>query len=279
MACNCNTPSAAPAPVVSNPNLPYISQVGCLEPECPGTGTDCCTNTCLDAHGSHGAALPNQLTDARCIAPGESLTLLGRIGHVLAQFTGSGFIQIINGKASVVASVPLRLRQLWHDLWVAPGHSIPVLGAPKDFPFGVVADNLGNLYGIQGFDTKRAIHCWSFTKKVWESISPDQFPLEVSRRLSQSDGIELVGFEPISVIGTASTVRTLKALSGAGLVYLNRVATGPDDTNPACEPCGEEGFAYVATVLEFPTIPPSEDETAIHDLVFSSEGLYWKLRG
>jgi hypothetical protein len=205
------------------------------------------------------------------------MTLLGRVGRHLARFVGSGFIQIVDGRATLVSSVALTIRHLWHGLYRVASHSVAVLGPPKDFPYGVVADHEGHLYGIQGFSDRRALHVWNFDKGTWETISPDQFPLEVSRRIWQTDGIELVGFEPVPLMGAQADVRMLKALSGAGIVYLSRVPTAGDDPPSGCEPCANSGFTYVARVLEFPTIAtPGEPETGRHRIVYSSLGLYFE---
>lgn len=273
MPCNCNS-SGGSAP--SN-DLPTIldqeilaGTCGCPQP------AECCEGDCIDSEPSAGTTLGAEFTDARCAASGEGVTLLGRVARTLVRLRGNGFLQLIEGKVFVVPSLALRLQQLWHDYWRTGNSSIPVVGNPKDFHYGVVADLKGNLYGIRGFDTKKALHVWNFSTKLWETISPDQFPLEVSRRIFQADAIELVGFEAISVLGSPSDVRALKALSGAGLVYLTRTATAGDDTPSGCEPCADAGFAYIAQVLDFPTIVPGVGETSKHHLVFSSLGLYWE---
>lgn len=280
MSCNCsshNSQSATPS-VGDNSAYPTLENLLLLDVDCGDCeGSEpCCEGSDLSSSPSVGTTLPASFTDARCAAPGEGLTLLARIGQNLARFTGSGFLQFVDGKAYLVSSTILVLRNLWHQTWTKNGGSVPVVGDPNPFPYGVVADKNGNLFGIRGFETRNSLHVWSYQRKRWETISPDEFPLEVSRRIFQSDAIELVGFDPVSVLNSPKVVRALKALSGTGIVYLQREAAGADPTPEGCEPCPDAQFSHVARVLEFPTIIPGEGETGRHRLVYSSEGLYWE---
>lgn len=275
MACNCSSPQPSGLDPSTQTPLPTIEALQALG-ACGGAvalGDSCCDDS-LPSCNSDGSTLPSALTDARCVGPGEGITLLGRIGATLARFSGNGFLQLLNGKAYVVSSVPLVIRQLWHRYFRVGSSSTPVLGDPHPFPYGVVADLKGSLYGIRGFDTRKALHVWNFETAHWETISPDQFPLEVSRRIFQSDGIELIGFEPVPILGSPSDVRNLRALSGAGIVYLERVATAADDVPANCEPCADAGFAYVAKVALFPVATGSQ----IYDITYTSTGIVFDLR-
>lgn len=212
-----------------------------------------------------------------CVAPGgDGVTLLGRVGRTLARLTGNGFLRILDGKAFVVSSIPLRVSHLWHTFLRSAG-GVSLIGDPKPFPFAVVSDAQGNQYAIRGKDNAVGIHMWNPDTATWETVSPDKIPIEVSRQLAQTIGVELVGFEPIPVLGGVTNVRELKALSGAGIVYLERVAVA-SVTQEGCAPCPGTGFAYVAKVLAFPTIidTPGNEEVGRHRLVYSNLGLRWE---
>lgn len=276
MSCNCSslTPGLDPA---SGQTLPLISDVLANSGECATNGSyvepPCENGDAIQSTTSTGAILSANMTDARCVKPGEGVTLLSRIGNVLAKFVGNGFILIKDSKAYLVSSIPVSITQLWNQYWRPSAVSGVVLGDPHPFPYGVVADKNGNLYGIRGFVNRKTLFVWNFATSVWEGISPDQFPLEVSRALPQSEGIELVGFDPVPTIGSPANVRILKALSGYGIVYLERTATAA-----GTDPCAEDSFVSVAKVLEFPVIEPGEgeEETGRHRLVYSSLGLRWE---
>lgn len=259
--------------------LPTIPSQVALEEECAPGGTwvepPCVSEDALQSQASQGTTLSSSLTDARCAQAGEGLTLLARAGNILSKFVGSGFLQIKSGKAFLVSWIPIKISQLWHRYWKGDGVQ-PALGDPHDFTYGVIADRYGNLYGIQGYATKKSLHVWNFATRMWETIATDQFPFEISRMVPQSAGVEMVGFEPVPVVGDVTDVRELKALMGEGIVYLEKVAVAPPVVPDGCEPCPENAFAYVAKVLEFPAVEQTgEPETGRHQLIYSSNGLYW----
>jgi hypothetical protein len=280
MSCNCNSSSSAGTDPVTNEPLPTITDQATLAAECEASSSTwvepACPSGTIQSQSGQGTVLDSSLTDARCAQDGEGVTLLGRMENILAKFIGNGFLQIKDGKAYVVSWVPLTVRQLWHRYWKPGTSSFPILGDPHPFPYGVVASSTGDLYGIQGYAGKDSLHVWSHERKQWETISPDQFPQEVSRQIVQSFGIELTGYDPVPIDGAPENVRVLKALSGEGLVFLEKVPVPAAAVPPECEPCPDNGFAYVAKVLDFPVITPSETETGRHRLVFSSLGLYWE---
>lgn len=265
MSCNCSSPV--------NPDLPTIAQVNHAEGSCPTDGSVQeaeCPSTIQSSSGP-GAVLGANLTDARCVMEGEGVTLLARVANRLVRFIGNGFLVARSGQFYLVNSIPLVVTALWNKYWRPDPAMGPVLGDPKDFPYGVIADKNGNLYGIKGHPNKNTLHVWSFERSQWENLSPDQFPIEVSRAIAQSAGIELIGFNPVSVVGNPANVRVLKALSGHGIVYLERTATASVGECPGAD------ITYVAKVLAFPEVVSSSGpETGRHRLVYSSRGLYWE---
>lgn len=265
----------------SDPNIPFEPAPATIPDhqalECPDacawTEPTCVNGENIQSSTSAGQVLGSDLTNARCAEEGEPLTLLARAGNALTKFVGDGFLQVTNGKAVLVKHLQLSLTQLWH-YWVTPcGSSTPILSDPMPFPYGTVADGLGRIYGIQGFQDADTVHVWSFENKQWESKKLCELPIEVQKTLTQTAHGELCVFEEVPVMGDPSTlIRELKVLGGEGVVYLEKTAVGQVEGG-----CVENNFAYVAKVLEFPEIVqlPLEAETARHRLVYSSHGLYW----
>lgn len=240
--------------------------------DAPWSGTDPNVSAACSTEGS---TLEAKWTDARALAPGEGMTLLGRCGNRLAQFIGDGFIRMFQGRAYLVQSIPLVIKQFWHDL-VREG-VISRIGDPKQFPYAAVCDSQGVAHLIKGKANRRTVCVSDPASREWVPMPTDEVPIEVSRHLSAQDELELVGFVPNAVIGSQSAIRELKRLSGVGIVYLERQITAPVPTPEGCPECDVDSFTYVAKVLTFPEIVGSPgDESGRHRLVFSSEGLYWE---
>lgn len=237
MPCSCNT--TAELPQISDiPTSPQArTEVCCDDPSLvaadPGTGTD----------------LNASWTDAACYK--DDVVILGRVGTRLARFAGSGFIKLVNGVASVVTSVPLSVRTLWHHWWKASATANPVLGAPLDYPYQVIADASGNLHGIRGESDKDAVPFWNSTTEKFAMTPVAEITHQKKGPLVQASGIELTGFAPLST-RCSTTVRQERGLSGTGLVVLSEVDTSDDDCG-----CAEtNNTVSVATAL---ALPPSDD--------------------
>ena len=237
MPCLCNTnaelPQIADIPASPQARLEVCCEDPSLVPADPGTGT----------------VLNATWTDAACHKDG--ITILGRVGTTLARFAGSGFIKLVDGVASVVTSVPLSVRTLWHRWWKASSTANPVLGAPLAYPYQVIADDQGNLHGIRGEPDKDAVSVWDGTlekftiKPLSETTHQKKGPLE------QAAQLELTGFAPLSD-RCAETVRVEKGLSGSGLVFLTVVDTSSDE-------CGCTGANATVSVAAALALPPSDD--------------------
>jgi hypothetical protein len=190
------------------------------------------------------------------------------VGSNLARFTGTGFISLVNGVASVVTTIPLRVSTLWHRRWKATPTATPVLGEPLAFPYQVIGDADGNLHAIKGPEDEKAVSVWNHSTGEFTQTPVSELPLERKGVITTGSGIELVGFTPIADGGSATAVRPIKALSGAGLVVLTEQATIDD----SCECAPGSGTASVATTLALPE--PVADET--YTLKYSTAlGLYW----
>lgn len=225
-----------------------------------------CAEPCLSSSVSEGSTLANSWTDAGCYNSG--VTLLGRVGSTLARFTGTGFISLVNGVASVVSSVPLKATTLWHRWWKPTSTAAPILGEPLAYPYQVIADATGTLHGIKGPADEKAVGLWDNATKEFTQTPVSEIPLERKGVIPTDDGIELVGFTPIADGGSLSAVRSAKALSGAGIVVLTEQAT----VDASCECAQGSGTASVATTLALPV--PIADET--YTLKYSTaQGLYW----
>lgn len=277
MSCGCNNTNPPEVweqiPSVETPSDPLILQPCELaRPDAPWLGSDPAT---VAACASDGTVLEAKFTDARAVAPGEGMTLLGRVGNRLTQFIGNGFIRIVQGRAYLVQSIPLVIKQFWHDI-ILEG-VVSRIGNPKRFPYAPVCDAQGVAHLIKGMLNRRTVCVSDPATREWVPTPTDQVPIEVSRHLAPNDELELTGFIATGVLGNHATVRELKRLTGMGIIYLERRLTAPVPTPEGCPECGDENFTYVAKVLPFPEIVETPgEETGRHRLAFSSEGLRWE---
>lgn len=277
MSCGCNNTNPPEAweplpPVEANLDSLILQPCETTRPEAPWLGSDPAT---VAACASDGTVLEAKFTDARAVAQGEGLTLLGRVGNRLSQFVGNGFIRVIQGRAYLVQSIPLVVKQFWHDL-VQEGVTSRI-GNPRRAPYLTVCDPQGVAHLIKGMVSRRTVCVSDPATREWVPTPTDQVPIEVSRHLVADEELEITGFTPTGVLGSHATVRELKRLTGMGIVYLERRLTAPAPTPEGCPECGDENFTYVAKVLPFPEVVETPgEETGRHRLVFSSEGLRWE---
>ncbi len=277
MSCGCNSPTPSPL-TPQSPSLEYsgdpllLAPCETRQPDAPWSGTD---PNVIAACGSDGSVLEPKWTDARALAHSEGMTLLGRVGNRLTQFIGNGFIRLVQGRAYLVDSIPLVIKQFWHDL-VIDG-AITRIGEPRPFPYAPVTDSQGVAHLIKGKASRRTVVISDPVTREWIPTPTDEVPIEVSRHLPAQEELELVGFIPNTVLGSQSAIRDLKRLTGQGIIVLERRVTAPVVTPEGCSECPEDAFTYVAKVLPFPEIVATPgEESGRHRLVFSSEGLYWE---
>ena len=267
MSCACSTK------VVVSPSgeqLPLVADDCAVAAKSTSLCTSCVTDSaCLSSDRSDGTSLASTWADAVCCS--EGLVILARKGTKLSRFAGSGFIQLENGLASVVPSVPLRTSTLWHRWWRPTPSSTPILGEPLTYPYQVIADSEGNLHSIKGTDAEDSVSLWNSTTKAFAQTPFSEAPHSRKGALPLASNIELVGYAPIVAGGLTTTVRQEKALSGKGLVILTERPT----INNSCD-CGPgTGTASVASTLALP-VPVS---TEAYVLTYSTAlGLHWTIK-
>jgi hypothetical protein len=260
MSCNCqNVTVSAP----DGGTLPLISDVNNLSnTQC----TDCGDNSCENSNASEGSVLPNSWLDACCHTTG--VTILGRVGDRLARFAGSGFLQLTNGKFSVVQSFTLKADTLWHRWWKPTAGSRPIIGEPLAYPHLVISDSEGSLHSIKGPDLEDAIPHWNATTKEFTNKPISEIPVCQKGLLPRASALELTGYAAIPEAGPSDQVRCMATLEGVGLLWADAVPTVDTD----CECAPTPSLASVVTTLPFP-----DDETAVFTLKYSlADGLYWQ---
>lgn len=248
MACNCKPHSPLNEENLKLPTL-LDEQARCVNCETTNTsGIPCVDSYAVQSKASCGTELDSKFTDAGCDTQKVGITILGRIGRALARFSGNGFIQIINGKAFVVQSIPLKAITLWHN-WFRPTTSSlrPILGEPLPFKNLVIGGEKGDFHLIRGPETEDAIPHWDAENELFEIKPVSEIEKCVKGQIAGADFLELVGYEAISVSGEPDAVRCMKKLSGAGILIAKQVATTPSEC--VCEGC--EPVAAVATVFQF----------------------------
>jgi len=199
------------------------------------------------------------------------MTLLGRVGSILTRFNCNGWIEVRNGLAYVVATPALKIKNIWANWFKATPNSVPKVGDPLPFPYSVAVDPCGNIHALGGLEEtdKDGVQVHNRELNQWEVIPTDEFPLQVSKTIPQADAIELTGFEGVGIVEAGCGItREQKALRGNGIPFLEKTPVNVC-LEDGGDPCQEEAFAYLAQVLEFPTI--TADET--YSLRFSASGL------
>lgn len=260
MPCNCNKKVARNADGEAFPLI--ATQYGLDHPQ----ESDCCGPA--DSCPSPGSALPAYLTDSCC--ENEGVTLLARFGNKLTRFTKSGFIQLKNGKASVVEVLDLKIKELFHRRFKTLGKGLPVVGEPLDTAYDVVADESGKIYAQRGTSTESSVKVWDHEIEAHRVTPISELPKTHKGLLPYETTLELVGFEPIPPDGTPDDVRQLSVLSGEGIIVFTKQAT--IDSDCLCEGCQPvEAQASVASFLPNPT------EDGNYVLKFNNiEGHYWE---
>jgi len=259
MACGCN--KSTPVSPTGEP-LPTIFDHQALVPEAvPGCSEDLSTcqatpvqPVCINPNNeqsinSGGRDLESSWLDASC--ENEGVILLGRKDRKLSRFTGSGFLQLLNGKASVVQALKIQVSSLWHKWW-KPG-SYPVLGDPNPFPYLVIGDKTGTLHGIKGVEGEDSIPVYDDSAKQFNILPVSQVPNCVRGLLPKLNAIELTGYAPIPSNANPAlpNVRCQSRLGGNGVVVVTEQPTIPSDC--LCEGCDPvEDVAAVTSTVAFP---------------------------
>lgn len=259
MSCNCsrtvvarNAEGEAFPTISTEYNLHNPQEyVGCVEDSC----------------ASPGGQIPSALMDGCCGDKG--MTLLGRIGSVVARFTGSGFIQIKKGKAYLVDSFDVNVKELYHRRYQSSGRALPVLGEPLDSTYDIIADERGHYFAQKGLDTEDSVKIWNKTLALHTVIPISEFPKTHKGLLPGENALEITGFVPIAADGSPATVRQLSVLAGKGILYATQQATVASDC--LCEGCQPvEAIASVVKILSYPT---DESDYVLH--WNSVDGPYW----
>lgn len=248
MSCNCHT----------NPPLPLISDDTATS---PGLEVCCDDPALVSSTPGEGTTLDNSWLDTVCQTSG--VTLFGRVGNKLARLVGTGFLAITNGAVSVVTSVPLSVRTLWHRWWKTTPNATPIVGVPLPFPYMVIADSQGGLHAIKGAVDVVSVPVWNGTEYVQTPAS--ELPHAAKGVLTQGTGIELVGYAPVAD-KCAATERNERGLAGAGLVWLEEVTLEN-------EACGCSGVNDTVSVARTFALPPSDGHT--YKLTYTNGELLW----
>jgi len=233
MSCNCN-------------QLPTLTDT-CATPQTTPVCRICpTTDESLKSDNSEGTTLASTWLDSTCSV--DEIVILGRKGDKLARFSGTGFIKIVDGLASVVKSVPLKVTQLYHNFWKQTPSSTPIPGDPLPFKFQVVADCLGDMHAIQGVPEKDSLTLWDASEKQFVQTPVEEIPKCVKGLLPRRTILEIVGYKHIPADGDEDEIRCLSALQGEGIIVVKSVATVGD----VCDP--EGSMASVAEFLPTPTV-------------------------
>jgi hypothetical protein len=244
MSCPCNSPQ----------NLPELPLAPAVTPSH--------TEPCVDSAPSEGAEVPLWLTDAG--GCDQDLTLLGRVGNRMARFVGSGFIEVIAGKARLVQTLPLKVRYLWHEWVRLKAGAKPVYGEPLPHPFRVVVDAEGNCHAARGLSTSDSVTVWDHTKKEFSERPTGTFPQCVADHIPQAEELELTGYIPLENTDSPTLNRCLKAFTGAGVIVV-------EQRSAPVNGCGDPVNVSVAKLLPLPS--GSGDFV----LAFNAEdGVHWK---
>lgn len=262
MSCNCQTP----APVsLTGECLPTVADDCAIAK--PTTLCKPCPDdpACLVADGSDGTTLASSWLDACCY--NENVTLLARVGDKLARFSGSGFLSFLNGKASLVQNMPLKLVSIWHRWWKPTQASPPILGEPLDFTYLAVGNESGDLLAQKGISDEDSEVVWKSAEKVFRPTAQSEVKRPLKGLLPRLAELELVGYAPIPSNGAITDIRQLSSLAGAGILYAEQEATVADPDAP-CD-------SSLATMVKFLAMPvPAAAET--FTLKFSTAlGLHW----
>lgn len=238
MSCPCQT----------NNGLPLIADDVLVQSTLPAT-TCCDDQTALPSSPTDGSDISSWATDAACY--NENVVLLGRVGNRLARLVGSGFIAITNGYASIVESVPLKVRNLWHRWWKSSPTATPVIGEPLNFPYQVISDSYGNLSAIKGGEYD-SVKVWDASANAFVDTRVSALPHCVEGVLPRVPALELTGYVPLSPGDSLGpeNARCVQALLGTGVLLARTVST------VGGTPCNAEGEATVVSAL---TMPPNND--------------------
>jgi len=277
MACGCNktpsvSPSGEPLPSIFDHQAPQTPEgVECSEEmfSCePKPVQPVCINPANEQSiNAGGRDLESSWFDTDCA--NEGVILLSRKGRKLSRFTESGFLQLLNGKASVVKVLRLQVSSLWHK-WFKRG----ILGDPLPFPYLAIADQSGNLYGIKGVEGEDSIPVYDDSAKQFNILPVSQVPNCVRGLLPKLNAIELTGYAPIPSDANPAlpNVRCQSRLGGNGVVVISEQPTIPSDC--LCEGC--EPVADVAAVTSTIAFPDTDEghfafgiidgETAFHPI-------------
>lgn len=232
------------------------------------SGDKHCNSGCRDTSSeSLGALLGAEVLDAPCIDeeadPPEEAVLLVRVGERLKRFCGSGYLKITEGIASLAAEIGIRVTDLWHDTLEGPTSPCNPSGrtqTPKENYYDVVADDCGNLHGIQGLPGVNSVRVWDSTKCMFRTVPTAELGKTATGQLPQASALELVGFPPVPEGGDLSAERVMKKLCGDGVVIIE-----PKATQPAEGTCPGQEDACVGRVVPFP-----DDSTQQYLLAWNS---------
>lgn len=266
--CGCSqspaTPPDDPPQSTSSSGVPCGTGMALNEWSYWYSGARDCTGGCgpaLNAGCSDPNAVTSNLTGKTLDSTwanqkwADSAYLLTRFGSSLAKLRGTGYLFMENGVGFVKPTVSLSLDRIHADWYRPTPHSLPVPGNPSPFPLLVMADENGMPKGLPGLIDQDAEIFWDASEKKWSVRSIANRQMCVEEQLTDSTGLELVGFEPLEgEDADPTTQRCLKKLCGPpGLLVMDEVVTPGD-----CQDC--EGNPTPCATMVASTVPdPASD--------------------
>lgn len=196
---------------------------------------------------SAGATLPANLTTQQ---RAQAMTLLGRVGTTATKFFGTGYLFQNGEDTEIRDTLTLSVSQLWHNWYKPSPNALAIPGDPRDFPFFTIGDDNGTAMLLRGLKDEDSEVIWNAELEVWQVKAIASRPLCVKEKLDDRNGLEIVGFRPLTPGEPETSTRCLEKLCGAGIVIQKEVIT-TGTCGGDCGPSGPCG-TYVATVIPFP---------------------------
>lgn len=240
---NCSSPADAVTPPPEE-QLSYFQSAPSLVGN--KTSDDCLVEV---AQNSPGHTLPEEYEDS--VLCDENVTLLGRIGRKLAAFKGTGYVQVENGKAKLVDSFPVKVRQLWHFFNRVAGRT--VLGDPKPSPFIAVVNEAREVSAMAGLESGVSQLVHDPEKGGWGVQSSAKVPKQHFGKLEEAASIQLTGYVPQNPLVSDQTIRELKVLGGQGIPILKQIPAPPTTVPEGCPSSScETNLQTVVELIPFP---------------------------
>ena len=192
-----------------------------------------------------------------------AVTLLARVGNVLARLKGKGFLyQNEDGEVTTTETPEWNVQQLYHQWFLPSPTSPPVAGEPLPVAYDVVASETGKPYLQKGLDGEDSVRVWNHETRRHEHRGVSQFPNCVTDQIEGAPQIELVGFDPVPAGGDPTAPRCQKKLAGEGIIIVNRVPSVPPASDE-CAACDDGSGTQDTFVAQFIPKPECADNVIL----------------